>query len=92
MNGRRPSFIPRSSLFFNHEGIRFTAYFDPAKHEARLIRALLVDVSEPVHAEPAVTLGDAEDVLRRLGYAPATEWAGPTADGSLYCYLLRPGV
>ncbi|MFE2723868.1 hypothetical protein [Kitasatospora sp. NPDC059327] len=92
IDGRRPGFIPRGSLFFNQEGIRFTGYFDRASHEVRLVRDLLVDVPELVHAEPAATLGDAENVLRKLGYALASEWAGPMLDGCLYCYLLRPGA
>ncbi|MFJ3793523.1 hypothetical protein [Kitasatospora sp. NPDC090091] len=91
INGRRPAFIPNGSDFFNHEGIRYGAYFDPAEHAVTITRDVRAGVSGPFGEAPAMTFGEAEDVLRGLGYAPVTEWAGPTVDGSFYCYLLRPG-
>ncbi|MFF2618551.1 hypothetical protein [Kitasatospora sp. NPDC058046] len=47
-------------------------------------------ISDPFDTDAAATLADAEVVVRGLGYARATQWAGPDVHGGLYRYLLRP--
>ncbi|MER8103216.1 hypothetical protein [Kitasatospora sp. NPDC094016] len=89
LNARRPAFIPNGSGYFDHDGIRYSAAFNPAEHEVTILRDVRGGVSGPFGDHPAATLADAENVLNQLGYAPATEWAGPTVNGDLYCYLLR---
>ncbi|MGA5822199.1 hypothetical protein ACPC54_30570 [Kitasatospora sp. NPDC094028] len=89
LNSRRPAYIPNRSDYFDREGIRYSAAFTPAEHEVTILRDVRGGVSGPFGDHPATTLADAENVLNGLGYAPATEWAGPTVNGDLYCYLLR---
>ncbi|MFE7530560.1 hypothetical protein ACFU7Y_33320 [Kitasatospora sp. NPDC057542] len=91
LNSRRPAYIPNSSRFFNDEGLRYSAYFNPVLHEVTIVQDMRSGISGPFDTDPAATLADAEDVVRGLGYARASEWAGPDGHGGgLYCYLLRP--
>ncbi|MGW7582957.1 hypothetical protein ACWGKU_18415 [Kitasatospora sp. NPDC054768] len=91
LNSRRPACIPNSSRFFNDEGLRYSAYFNPVLHEVTIVKDMRSGISDPSDTDPAATLADAEAVVRGLGYARATEWAGPDVHGGgLYCYLLRP--
>ncbi|MFF2620113.1 hypothetical protein [Kitasatospora sp. NPDC058046] len=89
-NSRRPAYIPNSSRFFNDEGLQYSAYFNPALHEVTIVQCKRFGpcgISDPLDTDPAATLADAEAVVRGLGYARATEWAGPDVHGGLYCYL-----
>ncbi|MFD7829384.1 hypothetical protein [Streptomyces sp. MJM8645] len=94
LNSRRPAYIPNSARFFNDEGLRYSAYFNPVEHEVTIRRDKRSGISDPFDTDPATTLAEAEDVVRGLGYARATEWAGPDVHSGLYCYLhchlLRP--